>query len=37
MMIKKLVKGAAIGVLAKTKNPKYLPLFEKESMQFLIR
>ena len=26
---KNLVKGAAIGVLAKTKNPKYLPLFEK--------
>lgn len=26
---KTLVKGEAIGVLAKTKNPKYLPLFEK--------
>jgi aminopeptidase N len=26
---KTLVQGAAIGVLAKTKNPKYAPLFEK--------
>lgn len=29
---KTLVQGAALGILAKTKNPKYLPLFEK-SMQ----